>query len=332
VNFRGVEICCPRCHGDLAWKTVDHQHLDCAACDCSYPVIEEIPDLRIFDDPYISAEQDVEKGRGIAAQLPDRTFEELIDFYYANTSVVPPEHARQYKAGLLGAEARARASLESWGAEKGESLLEIGCGTGPLLVAAQDRYKLVVGVDIAFRWLQVARKRLNEAKVDAPLICACAEALPFKRDVFGTVAADSTIELLHDQNAAVKELARTVTPGGNLLLATPNRFSLGPDPHTGLLAGSALPDAITAWYMRRKNAIPPVRKLLSARSVSRLVQEHGFRDIEVSLPDFPEDQLVHLSGLIRSAVKMYHVAKSAPAGGTLLKMIGPRLLLTARGS
>ena len=108
MNFRGVEVCCPRCHGDLSWKTTDREDLECAACGTTYPVVEDIPDLRVFDDPYISAETDREKGRDIAAQLEGKSFEDLIDSYYGNTSVVPPEHARLYKAGLLGAEARAR--------------------------------------------------------------------------------------------------------------------------------------------------------------------------------------------------------------------------------
>lgn len=330
MNFRGVEICCPRCHGTLSWKTVDHQEFECGECASLYPVVEDIPDLRIFDDPYISAAQDVEKGRGIAAQLADRSFEDLIDFYYANTSVVPPEHALQYKAGLLGAEARARASLESWKARPGNTMLEIGCGTGPLLVAARDRFQTVVGVDIAFRWLQVARKRLGEAGVDAPLICACAEALPFASGAFDTLAADSTLELLHDQPLAVSELRRVASDGANLLVATPNKFSLGPDPHTGLMAGSALPDVITGWYMKRKNAIPPVRRLHSARSIRRLIEDGGFRDINITLPNFPAEQLRYVSPMIRRAVGLYHFAKDAPIGSTLLKMIGPRLLLTAR--
>lgn len=330
MNFRGIEICCPRCHGDLSWTSPDHCRLDCSACGHDYPVVEGVPDLRVFDDPYISSEDDRKKGEGIAAQLEHRSFEELIDYYYANTSVVPPEHARQYKAGLLGAEARARASLETWEVESGDTLLEIGCGTGPLLVAARDRFTRMVGVDIAFRWLQVARKRLDEAGMDVPLICACAEALPFKGDTFDALAADSTLELLHDQTKAVDELQRVARSQGRLLVATPNRFSLGPDPHTGLMAGSALPDSMTAWYMRRKNAIPPVRKLLSARALRRLVGKAGFREVSVMLPTFPEAQLAHVSPMIRRAVGLYHILRDAPVGSAVLKAVGPRLLLTAR--
>ena len=47
------------------------------------------------------------------------------------------------------------------GSEKGTAL-DLGCGTAPLSIAATKRYKVVAGVDIAFRWLVVAKKRVAE--------------------------------------------------------------------------------------------------------------------------------------------------------------------------
>ena len=107
-----------------------------------------------------------------------------------------------YKRGLLSGVYRAEKALSAWeqasnsDGSQFKRLLEIGCGTGPLLVAAKHRYRQVVGVDIAFRWLVVAKKRLDEAGMgDIPLICACAEALPFREDSFDNVVADSVIAL-----------------------------------------------------------------------------------------------------------------------------------------
>lgn len=336
MDYRGVEICCPRCHGELAWVDAAQADLRCEACEATYPVVASIPDLRVFPDPYIAAEDDRAKGVALAGQLDGRSFSELIDYYYSTTSVVPPQHAALYKQGLLGAEGKAGAALAMWETRLPDvgngsgALLDVGCGTGPLLVAARSHFTSVVGVDIAFRWLQVGRKRLEEAGVDAVLICACAEALPFPGEAFDAVAADSTVELLRDQRAGLAEARRVLRTPGALMLATPNRFSLGPDPHTGLLAGGWLPDGVTAWYMRRRNAIPPVRRLLSAGSVRRLVGDANFAEVDVFLPDFPPEQLRYLSAALRAAVGAYHALNRAPGGAQLLKLIGPRLLVTAR--
>ncbi len=40
------------------------------------------------------------------------------------------------------------------------AVLEIGCGTGGFLVAAKEKFKHVIGIDIAFRWLVIAKKGL----------------------------------------------------------------------------------------------------------------------------------------------------------------------------
>lgn len=338
MEFKGVEICCPRCRADLGWAGADRTVLRCHGCSQSYPVVCGIPDLRVFPDPYITIPDDHAKGRRIAERADGLSFAELIDFYYGVTSAVPPEHARQYKRGLLSGEAKARAALGGWeavmakrgAAPQGRRLLEIGCGTGPLLVAAGSRYAPVVGVDLAFRWLVMGKKRLAEAGIDPPLICACAEALPFPDGQFDYVVADSVIELVEDQRAALSESTRVLGEDGAMFLATPNRFSLGPDPHTGLLAGGMLPDFLVARYMEWKKAKPPQRSLLSARSLERLLARSGFTRREVFLADFPAEQRAYFSRAINLGISAYHFAKRVPIGRDVMRLFGPRLHAVAR--
>ena len=112
-----------------------------------------IPDLRVFPDPYIEMEADRAKGLRVVDRLDELSFAELVDFYYSITPVVPPHHARQYRRGLMAGVARAEAALASWenvvgvnGQSATASLLEIGCGTAPLLVAAAPRFAKLVGL------------------------------------------------------------------------------------------------------------------------------------------------------------------------------------------
>lgn len=330
MDFKGVEICCPRCHGDLQWHSGSHAQLDCPDCREIYPVICGIPDLRIFPDPYIGFEQDRNKGRGLADAAQSRDFPQLIDYYYANTPVVTPQQAALFKRGLLAAGDRAAASLAAWettGGEppRGSSLLEIGCGTGPLLVAAHGQGYRVAGVDIALRWLVVGRKRLEAAGLDLPLICACAEALPFRAALFDRVVLDSVIEHVRDQEQVLAQCHRVMQPQGSLYLATPNRFSIGPDPHTGIPAGSLLPAAVTAALVKRQGGIPPKRQLLSVFSLRSKLAQAGFGNTRVFLPDVPDSQRAHFPRLLQLAIAAYHLLKRLPLSRHLLFLIGPLL-------
>ena len=308
--------------------------LQCVECSTPYPVVLGIPDLRIFPDPYIDKSADRKKGLKVASKLETLGLEDLIDYYYSITSVVPPKHSRLYKRGLMAAGPRSEATLASWrrsetGAQPGASLLEVGCGTGPLLVAASQHYDQVVGVDIAFRWLVVAKKRLAESGVDAPLFCACAEALPFPSQAFNCLAAESVIELVNDQRQALAEFHRVLKPAGRLFLATPNRFSIGPDPHTGIWSGSWLPDRVLAAIVRRQGGIPPKRRFLTEWSLKALVHQSGFQTHSIMLPEIPPEQRAHFGPVMNTVVALYHFARRTFLLRNLLRWVGPSFQLVA---
>ena len=331
MNFGGIEICCPVCREDLAECS---QELACSGCGRRFPVVAGIPDLRVFPDPYIGLEEDRKKGALLAQRPGQETFSSLVDYYYSITAAVPPQHARLYKRALMAGPARAAAALESWEraseAPAGGRLLEIGCGTGPLLLAAARRGYQVAGVDIAFRWLVAGRKRLEEAGLKIPLICACAEALPFRAEAFDRVAIDSAIEMVDDQSRTMTEAHRVLRPGGRLFVATPNRFSLGPDPHLGVPAGGLWPKSWLAAFARRKGAIPPKRNLLWARSLSRLIRAAGFAGARLELPRIVEAQVRDASGVLRAAARLYRAVQQMPLTRPCLFLVGPLLHATAR--
>jgi SAM-dependent methyltransferase/uncharacterized protein YbaR (Trm112 family) len=336
VIFKGIEICCPRCKGDLSQAEKSENRLHCLRCSNSFPIIFDIPDLRVFDDPYIDLEADRAKGLRVAARFDELSFSELVDFYYSITSVVPLKDARLYKRGLMAGVARAEGALDSWESVVGTdgrvaavSLLDVGCGTAPVLVAAKSRYQKLVGVDIAFRWLVVAKKRLAEAKLEIPLICACVEALPFPDDVFDRVVADSVLEHLRDQRGGLTECYRTLRRGGYLFVATPNKFSLGPDPHAGLWGGSMLPSSWIAAYVRHSGGIPPKRYLLSAPALDKLIKNAGFCAPRIELPAVPAGQRSHFGKGMRLLIGVYHLARKLPVSRSLLYMIGPLLYAVA---
>lgn len=98
-------------------------------------------------------------------------------------------------------------------------MLDAGCGTGGLLVRlAQDRPELrTFGVD----FFQPAAGRAA-AKSGAPCASASVAALPFSDASFdAVVSADVLCHRSLDPDAALREFARVLRPGGRLVLNLP---------------------------------------------------------------------------------------------------------------
>ena len=326
MKVAGVDLCCPVCHGELL--QIDDE-MSCARCARRFPIILGIPDLRVFPDPYIDMEADRAKARALAERFGDLDFKGLIEYYYRSTSVVTRNQAESFTRGLLGAVPRAESALEQWeGVAPSQPhairLLEIGCGTAPLLIAASSRYEKVAGIDIALRWLMVGKKRLLEAGMDIPLVCACAEALPFAAGSFDRVAADSVIENVSDHSLTASEAYRVLRSGGRLFITTANRFSVGPDPQIGMWATGFLPRRWVEARVRRQGALPPKRSLLSARGVSQLLKRSGFKRIRMSLPVFPPGQRAQLPAHVNALVGVYHAASRLPVTRHILWLLGPK--------
>ena len=329
-----LELVCPVCKGDLAERAGEPTELRCEACARAYPVVLGIPDLRIFPDPYISAVGDWAKGRMLATHLDDMNLAELVAFYFHITPEVPSHHVRANSSRLLGGVVRAEVALDSWGQSfgplRGERVLDIGCGTAPLVAAAVQRGSQAVGIDVAFRWLVVGRKRLHELGLSAPLVAACAEALPFREGTFDTATMQSSLEVVADQGAALGESRRVLGESGRLLVSTPNRLSLGPDPHIGVFGGGYLPRAIVNTIAKLQLARPPGRKLLTAASLRRRLDDAGFSDVRVALPGVSDAQRAQFSGLARRLADAYERARHMPVLRDALQAVGP--LLQAEGT
>ena len=106
------------------------------------------------------------------------------------------------------------------------ALLDAGCGDGRYL-AALGRFgpvpPRVVGVDIADSILETAARASSQSGVDAELVRANLERLPFADSEFDLILCVQTIEHLLAPEAGIRELARVLSPGGRLLLTTDNR-------------------------------------------------------------------------------------------------------------
>jgi len=107
-------------------------------------------------------------------------------------------------------------------------MLDAGCGPNPAMsvAIAHDPARTVVGMDIGFGIVRIARAVAARAGVPFLPVVADLEALPFRAGAFDGCVCDDTVEHLPNDARGVAELARVMKPHGRAILATPNRRSL----------------------------------------------------------------------------------------------------------
>lgn len=96
--------------------------------------------------------------------------------------------------------------------EKGQTVLDIGCGNGYIM--DNLKAKNVVGIDQCFEMLAQGNNR--------NFLCADAENLPFPKNSFDAVYSADLLEHIPHPNLMVKESSRVLKKGGKLIIITPN--------------------------------------------------------------------------------------------------------------
>lgn len=116
-----------------------------------------------------------------------------------------------------------RATLDCAGVALGERVLDVGCGTGTLALAARERVGAagaVFGVDNGSEMVARAREKARHAGSPVSFEIAPAQALPFDAARFDVVLC--TLVLHHLPAAgraeAIAEMRRVLRPGGRLLV------------------------------------------------------------------------------------------------------------------
>jgi ubiquinone/menaquinone biosynthesis C-methylase UbiE len=104
----------------------------------------------------------------------------------------------------------------------GESVLDVGCGTGTLALAAKRRVGQagrVVGIDASPAMVARARRKAAKAGADLAFEVAIAEALPFSDAEFDAVLSTTVLHCLPEdaRRQSIHEMRRVLKPGGRLL-------------------------------------------------------------------------------------------------------------------
>ena len=183
---------------------------------------------------------------------------------------------------VLGVASAHRHLVDQAGLEPGHRVLEVGCGTGNLVLLAKRTQPeaTVVGLDPDPAALARARRKAGRADLDVRLDRGFADELPYPDASIDRVLSAFMFHHLPlpEKQQALAETRRVLTPGGALHLLD---FS-GPAPHSeGFLArlhGHLAPHARRHGLLR-DNASDRVRALMVEARLTEAVETGRWRSV-----------------------------------------------------
>lgn len=101
----------------------------------------------------------------------------------------------------------------------GGKLLDVGCGAGLFLSAAQRAGLVAYGVDISQRAVEIAKKAVPEATI----LQGSGEALPFPDTFFDYLFFGGTLEHFFNVDQGLEEAVRVAKNDATMLIVVPNK-------------------------------------------------------------------------------------------------------------
>lgn len=175
---------------------------------------------------------------------------------------------------LLGKEQSLRMmTVEMAAIQPGYKVLDVGCGTGNLTLAANTRVGAdgeVHGIDPAPEMIEVARSKAVKSGVDVDFRVDLIEKIPFPGEYFDIVLSSLMIHHLPDdlKRQGFVEIKRVLKPGGRL-------FVVDVEPPTGRLARFLFAHVLSHDMMR-----------VNVREYVPMLEEAGFTQVETGKTNF----------------------------------------------
>ncbi|OJX40657.1 MAG: hypothetical protein BGO78_06650 [Chloroflexi bacterium 44-23] len=96
-------------------------------------------------------------------------------------------------------------------------VFENGVGLGAYLARLAVSAQQAIGLDIELERTRQTHQHVRD------VVCGVGEHLPFSGNTFDLILSNEVLEHVDDDFAAVREMVRTLKPGGRMLIFCPNR-------------------------------------------------------------------------------------------------------------
>jgi len=239
----------------------------------------------------------------------DELTEHLVEFY--------DRHALEYDSWAGGLHGKVAAKLVDVAAPaRGESVLDVGCGTGVatrLLGHRVGPRGSVVGIDLSARMLDLARKVGGGKQIT--YLTMAAESMVFRSRSFDLITYGQSLPYLLDPIGSLDEAARLLKVGGRIALSL-HRRSLQTEAQD--LFYRVLGDLAVSHHLRVPQHSPERSVFGERENLPRLLDELGFTDVRLTemvtggRAPSPRDWTALMAG-------------SGPLPNTLISVLGPRL-------
>jgi demethylmenaquinone methyltransferase / 2-methoxy-6-polyprenyl-1,4-benzoquinol methylase len=159
--------------------------------------------------------------------------------------------------------------------------LDLATGTGDIAFALAARGARVVGLDITIRMIELAREKIDGARPQ--FLVGDMLALPFPSGSFDIVTTGYGLRNVPNLTAAIEEIGRVLSPGGQLLSLDFNRPSNG-IVRSVYLAYLTSVGAALGWILHRDpdtyRYIPAsIRQYPGAEAVAQMLRSRGFAGV-----------------------------------------------------
>ena len=221
--------------------------------------------------------------------------------------------SRTYFEDLL----RARSQYAPWMEEslgysetRGMKVLDVGCGQGIDVARYAMAGAHATGVDLTPRHVELASAHLAALDLQAEVVEGDAEGLPFADASFDRASSNGVLHHTPDMPAALRELRRVLTPGGEARVIVYNRWSfhywLQQVVHEGLFrrrlfAEGSMEAVLSRGVEVSSIAARPLVRVYSPPQVRRMLRQAGFERVATSVRHFwPGDAwpTAHLERLV----------------------------------
>ena len=135
-----------------------------------------------------------------------------------------------------------RMTVELAGVKTGDTVLEVGCATGTLTLAAKQAAGpsgKVFGIDIIPGMIEASQRKATQANVEITFKLGSIDSIPFPENHFDEVMCSFMIFHMSDETRrkGITEIQRVLKPGGRLLLLD---LALPPQPFQRWIARKLL--------------------------------------------------------------------------------------------